>query len=136
MRIYLGYWFAAPLLVALAAPACTHDDGQSTVTTTTGAIVENGHAVETLASARCERQAECNDFGNGPYATKGECRDGMRHAMADELNANARPRGIDKVHLDRCVERIRDTECHRRVLALSAYPDCRPDTLCARYDVR
>lgn len=131
----IGYGLAAPLFAALLA-ACAHNHGESSTTTTTGAALQNDTAIDVLAQARCERESECNDIGNGPFSTKDECRDAVRQEMQDELSDYACPRGIDKGQLDRCVAEIRDITCHNPMGPLADFPECKPGKLCARYDMR
>jgi hypothetical protein len=75
MRIHLNRQFAASLACSgmLVLAACAQQNDPLVATThTTGAVVSIDSVAMRLAQARCEREAECNNLGSGPFATRAE----------------------------------------------------------------
>jgi hypothetical protein len=119
--------------VVLALCACAHEsDRPAPQTTTTAAAVWRDDAVQQIATARCERAAECNNLVNGPYGNRRECIAAYRQdPNLGMANATMCTEGIDKAKLDKCVAVLRAQTCYPDMGPVSAMRECdRP--LCAR----
>jgi hypothetical protein len=130
MKLYSSYWFAPWLCVAVGALACAHDEGRSTFTETTSAALGNEQAIETLSATRCDREAECNNIGNGPFADKEQCRYSGHIGLDRVLGHDSCPNGVDKAQLDACVAVLHLMVCHNPLGPLNSFPECEIHKLC------
>src|SRR5215217_6926415 len=56
-----------------------------------------GAAVDSLASARCEREMRCGNVGTGHrYESKDACMSSIRNSQRQDLNLTECPRGVDQ----------------------------------------
>lgn len=89
--------------------------------------------VEQLASARCDREQNCKNIGNGQkYASREACMEQNRGSSTNDLNAYDCPRGIDATALDKCLSTIRKASCGLSLDNISLESDCRSGALCMK----
>src|SRR5262245_29202295 len=97
-------------VVAAALAACGRGAGPEPATArTTGAAPGAGEtAAQSIAVARCDREATCDNVGSGKtFASRNACVDELRDKTRDELKASECPGGIDDVQLEKCLAEIR-----------------------------
>ena len=86
-----------------------------------------------LATARCQREAACNNIGGGQkYASNDVCMNQMRGSLANDLNAYNCSGGIARVALDHCMAAIKAEECSHPVDTLTRIDKCRTGNLCIK----
>jgi hypothetical protein len=102
--------------------------------TTTGATVTTENAVEPMASARCKRELECNNVGNGTYDTRDQCMRDIRRRETDHLLPCQM--GVDKGQLNKCVAALEQEECLQHLGPPGAFTECQTVQLCRRQDNR
>lgn len=96
-----------------------------------GAAAATHNAIDAIADARCDREAECENVGAGRrYASRGECVSAVRADWADELTPYECPGGVDHAELDECVAQIRDEECMNPFDTLARMVECRSGDIC------
>jgi hypothetical protein len=120
------------VLAALALTACAQESDRPVATThTTSVAISVDNAATQLAKARCERQAECNNIGNGPFDTQAECAHAMRERAQTSLNRVPCSAGIDQPELDKCVAVLRDEMCLSHLGPVESLVECSAKKLCA-----
>lgn len=134
--------FAAVMTGAaiVVAAGCSHNEPAAAVPGTeppTGVTnsqnAADQHVVDRLASARCHHEATCNNVGPGrKYVSWESCTDQLRGSTANDLNAYACPRGIDRGALDRCITSIGAEDCGFSLGNLARQNDCRAGALCMK----
>lgn len=91
----------------------------------------NRSAVRAIASARCEREARCNNLGaDAKYPSKEECLDRVRADWAKELNAYECPGGLNRAELNECLEDIRGEDCGSPFDTLARTLSCSKTEIC------
>ncbi len=94
--------------------------------------IDNKTAVDEIAAARCEREAECHKIGgNGRYKTQTDCAVNEQRSEFDDIGPKQCGAGIDRDKLDACVSALRTEDCK-----MGAIPDvsaCNASALCASY---
>ncbi|KYF92916.1 hypothetical protein BE17_12295 [Sorangium cellulosum] len=123
---------AGPLLVA----ACDREErALGTTHPSDGPQVEPrmavASAVDSIVAARCDREARCNNVGQGrEYASKDACATRIRAEWRDELNFAECPGGIDSKELNECLQEIRNDDCNNPFDTLGRIVACRSSDLC------
>jgi len=121
--------------------ACDHQDTTgSTITpatttrTTSGSTLAapvDGHAIDELAAARCDREQTCNNVGNNKsYATRDVCVQKLRADGQNDLTNGSCPNGISRLALDKCLADIRGERCDHPLDTLSRLNSCARASLC------
>ncbi|WP_437909655.1 DUF6184 family natural product biosynthesis lipoprotein [Sorangium sp. So ce327] len=88
-------------------------------------------AVDSIVAARCDREARCNNVGQGrEYASKEACATRIRAEWRDELNFVECPGGIDSKELNECLQEIRNDDCNNPFDTLGRIVACRSSDLC------
>jgi hypothetical protein len=88
-------------------------------------------AVEIITSARCAREARCENVGAGKdYESADVCKASIRDDWSDELNAFECPGGIVEKELDECVEEITNEDCNSPFDTLGRITACRSSDIC------
>jgi hypothetical protein len=88
-------------------------------------------AVDSIVAARCDREARCNNVGQGrEYASKDACATRIRAEWRDELNFAECPGGIDSKELNECLQEIRNDDCNNPFDTLGRIVACRSSDLC------
>ncbi|WP_437746711.1 DUF6184 family natural product biosynthesis lipoprotein [Sorangium sp. So ce302] len=88
-------------------------------------------AVDSIVAARCDREARCNNVGQGrEYASKDACAIRIRAEWRDELNFAECPGGIDSKELNECLQEIRNDDCNNPFDTLGRIVACRSSDLC------
>ena len=99
-------------------------------TTTTTAAVSNDDAITRLTTARCEREAACNNIGPGKkHADRDAC---MREASQNSrgtLRADQCPQ-IDESKLTNCLNDIRNERCGNPLDSLDTITSCTRGKIC------
>jgi hypothetical protein len=113
--------------------------GTATGTTTiTGAEVgalSSDVAVQRIVSARCAREAACNNVGTDKRFTDSDaCARNLRSSLSDDLKPSACPRGIDASAVEKCMEAIRSESCNNPVDTISRLAACRTSDMCIKAD--
>ncbi|HEX5100165.1 MAG TPA: DUF6184 family natural product biosynthesis lipoprotein [Polyangiaceae bacterium] len=100
---------------------------------TPAATAQNASAVSSITQARCEREARCNNIGNGKkFESRDECVTKTRADWRDDLNARECPNGVVSSQLASCVSQIKDENCSNVVEKLETVLACRTADLCKR----
>ncbi len=133
----MSYRFLRAMTVVLpmtaAAFGCAHTNGSSSTTTTAAPQDRpvSEKAVESLASARCDREATCDNVGVGKsYASREACMSNVRGKGQNDLTAASCPKGIDQAQLDKCLAEIKGERCGNPLDSLSRLNACRTGAIC------
>jgi len=106
---------------------------QSTTTTTAAAAPVHGGEIETIASARCAREARCDNVGAGKrYVSREGCLTELRGGEMNELTTTSCPRGVDQRALDKCLGDINGERCENAFDSFNRLNSCAKDSLCPR----
>ena len=104
------------------------------VTTVTGAdlgTLSNELAVERIVTARCAREAACNNVGSDKhFGTNNACTRELQSTVGADLTPGKCMRGIDVNAIDKCTDAIRTESCNNPVDTLSRLAACRASALC------
>jgi hypothetical protein len=87
------------------------------------------HAVDSIASARCDRAQRCGQIRNdGEYATRAHC----MNVMQDEAKQTVGQcrQGIDRGDVEQCVGEIANQDCGTSLESLQTWVACQTDDLC------
>lgn len=96
-----------------------------------GGPVEPGGAVDKILEARCDRELKCGNLGpSKQYADRDACNAAMRKSLADELNADECPAGIDIKELDECLHAARNEDCKNPFDTIGRAAACRTSDIC------
>jgi hypothetical protein len=116
-----------------SALGCYGRDRAATTTTTSGSVtLANDYAAEQLASARCDREAACNNVGFGRrYDNRAACILAYQHNAREELRVDQCPYGISNGALDKCITVIEDERCNNPLDTITRLTECRQDVLCS-----
>jgi hypothetical protein len=88
---------------------------------------------EKLTSARCAREAKCDQIGQGhKYATRDVCETLLRSDTMNDLNAKNCPRGLDKDAVEHCLLAIKAEPCSMSIDTLARIADCRTGAICMK----
>lgn len=140
---------AVPALCIVAAVGCKRDhvterergtaeQERTGTTTVTGAHtgVANESAIDRIVTARCAREATCNNVGpDKHYASRDVCSQKIKADMRDDLSAKDCPRGIDQKELDECLDSIRKEDCNNPIDTIGRLAACRTSDLCLKTDL-
>lgn len=141
-RVRSGGVVALGALACIGAAACDmdvkdrrdtkHDDITRDVGRDTAAKSGmNAAAVSSIASARCEREQRCDNFGEGrKYADAAECRTKLTADVQDDLSGKDCPGGINDKELQECLSEIRSEDCNNPIDKLEVVAACRESDLC------
>jgi hypothetical protein len=124
------------VLAAALVAACGHSYSQTSSTTTTAARPSapvHPRAIDALASARCEREARCDNIGpNRRYVSRDGCMTQLKGEEMNALTASSCPSGIDQPQLDRCVAEVRGERCENILDSIDRLANCNTNSLCSR----
>lgn len=129
---------AVPALAALAVVACRdrRNDDRTDTTTVTGAhyaAISNDTAINKLVTARCAREAACNNVGSDKrYVDHEVCMKELNAKVRDDLKASECPKGIDGKELDECIQAIHKEDCNNPIDTISRLAACRSSDLCLK----
>jgi len=97
------------------------------------ATAGNESAVTSITLARCDREARCDNVGNGKkYDSPSDCVTKTRAEWRDDLNARECPAGVSSPQLASCVKQIKEESCGNPVEKLESVLACRTVDLCKR----
>lgn len=89
-------------------------------------------AARNIATARCQREARCNNIGaDHKYATEEVCDEQIRSEWANNLNAYDCPNGVVDVELEECLNAVRSEDCNSPFDTLSRVSACTAGQICA-----
>ncbi|MGA3122965.1 MAG: DUF6184 family natural product biosynthesis lipoprotein [Polyangiaceae bacterium] len=121
------------------ALGCEHTDDRNGAAsapqpTTAQARSVDGATVDRLSSARCDREQDCNNIGDGKkYASRQVCTDQFHGSIANDLNSYKCPGGLDPAAVQRCLAAIGNEECGVHPLeSLTRIDDCRSGAMCLK----
>ena len=129
------------LAVLIAASGCKSDrtgrDRHEPVgkTTVTGTDVRPmlQSVSDRLTSARCDRAIECHQVGPSQlHVNLQACQEFYKTKIAEELNPEKCPYGVDEGRVVKCIAATEHTGCDDPVGALMRVEDCRADKLCLK----
>jgi hypothetical protein len=96
-----------------------------------GSGMSTHHAVNSIAKARCEREARCNNIGaDKSYASKGACEEKIRADWAGDLNKYQCPGGTVKAELDECLAGIVSEDCGNPFDTIARVAQCDASDIC------
>lgn len=88
-------------------------------------------AMDSIAEARCAREAKCDNIGSEKdYSSTEDCLARIKDEWRDDLNARECPGGVDEPELDECLTAIRDDECGNPFDTLSRVAECGAGQIC------
>ncbi len=94
--------------------------------------IDNKTAVDEIAAARCEREAECDKIGrDGRYKTQTDCAVDAQRSEFDDIGPKQCRGGIDRDKLDACVSGLRTQDCKGTMGAIPDLSACNANALCA-----
>ena len=95
------------------------------------ARTEVSQALDSIASARCDRAASCNNVGEDKkFATKQECVEKVKEDKLEGLNSAECKLGVDQQSLSDCLTSIRNEDCNSPLDTLSRLAACRSSVMC------
>lgn len=98
---------------------------------TGGGPIEMSGAVDKIADARCDREIKCGNVADGKkWSDRAACTSAIQKSLADELNADDCPAGIDVKELDECLHSARNEDCKNPLDKLGRIAACRTSDLC------
>jgi hypothetical protein len=96
------------------------------------ATVETASAVVRLATARCDREAECRNVGTGrEFGNRDECVNEIGHYVVAALPSEECPGGVDSDALSTCLRDVQAEPCGDGKGAVDRLSSCSRDHLCA-----
>ena len=96
-----------------------------------GGPVSLDSAVDKIADARCDRELKCGSVGpEKKWSDRDGCTTSMKKSLADELNADDCPAGIDTKELDECLHMARNEDCKNPLDKISRVAACRTSDIC------
>jgi hypothetical protein len=105
-------------------------------TTTTGAdytSLSSNMAVERIVAARCARETQCNNIGDGKHFSNHEgCASELRGKVGDDLKPSECPAGVDSKAIDKCLDTIRTESCNNPIDTVARLAACRSGELCVK----
>jgi hypothetical protein len=118
-----------PATPAERAPATTDDrSGAGPLDKRTTA---NDPAIRSIAQARCDREARCNDVGaDGKFSTHDACLAEISGKLVDELDLSECPGGVVQKELDECLAEIENESCNNPIDKIERFAACRESDLC------
>jgi hypothetical protein len=89
-------------------------------------------ASESIAEARCDREARCNNVGiDRRYSSVEDCRTRVWIEWGGELDARQCQAGLQLDALDKCLTEIRILECSSTLESLERLAACSPNLICS-----
>jgi hypothetical protein len=88
-------------------------------------------ALDSIASARCDREAKCKNIGaDQKFKSKDACLAEVKKDKVEGLNASECPGGIDQKELGECLEEIRNEDCNNPLDTIGRLAACRTSDMC------
>jgi hypothetical protein len=107
--------------------------GDTTLTGANVGTVSNTSAIDRIVSARCAREAACNNIGTDKkFTTNDSCSREIRADMHEDLKASECPYGIDQKELNECLTEIRNENCNNPIEKIERVAACRTSDLCLK----
>ena len=116
-------------VAAFAIFACKKDR-EPAATPMTTAAVSHDDAIMRLATARCEREASCNNLGPGKkHADREACMSESGQSSRGTLRADQCPQ-IDQANLNECLSDIKNERCGNPLDSLDTLTSCTRGKIC------
>lgn len=113
--------------IPVNAPANESDDTAANP----GAAQGTSSATESIAEARCAREATCNNIGaDKKFSSSDDCMARIRDDWRDDLNSRECPGGVNQTELNECLTEIRNEECSSPFDTLSRVAACASGQIC------
>ena len=117
------------VVVSVVALSCKGEREPAAVTTTTAAV-SHDDAIMRLATARCEREAACNNLGPGKkHADRESCMNEAGQSSRGTLRADQCPQ-IDQSKLSECLNDIKSERCGNPLDSLDTVMSCTRGKIC------
>jgi hypothetical protein len=112
---------------------CEHTQDHNVVTSEP-APTRDTAVVDRLSNARCDREAACDNVGDGKkYASRQVCLDKIHGDIANDINSYQCPRGIDATAVSQCLTAIGNEECGAHPIeAITRVDKCRSGAMCMK----
>lgn len=118
------------VVVSVAAFGCKGEREPAAATTTTTAAVSHDDAVMRLTTARCDREAACNNLGPGKkHADRDACMRETGQSTRGTLRADQCPQ-IDQSKLSDCLNDIKNERCGNVLDSLDTITSCTRSKVC------
>lgn len=121
------------LLGLVAAAACGHGQSSesSSTTPTSAGYVSNERAIQDISKTRCDREKNCNNFGQGKkYDSYEACAREVEHDTRATIRAEVCPYGISDNDLSSCLNDIRNERCGNPLDTAARFTACSRSNLC------
>jgi len=123
-----GWLLVCGIVVSILNFGCRRE-AEPAVTTTTGAL-SHDDAIMRIATARCEREASCNNVGAGEkYADRETCMREAGQNARGTIRADQCAR-LDEGKLSACVNDIKNERCGNPLDTLDMLTSCTRNKLC------
>jgi hypothetical protein len=130
LRIAVAVSLACTGLLALG---CEHTEDRNVATSEPAPTSTRDTAVvDRLSNARCDREAACDNVGDGKkYASRRVCLDKMHGGIANDINSYQCPRGVDATAVSQCLTAMGNEECGAHPMeAITRMDKCRSGAMC------
>jgi hypothetical protein len=122
------------VIALLGFAACSHDSRPAEHSGAPGASVSARQlkgVVDDISDARCELEQRCDNIGAGQsFDNRDACETKMRASIADDLNTQDCPHGVEHSKLSACLAEIRSEKCGNPMDSMSRWNTCRKGALC------
>jgi hypothetical protein len=126
---YKAWLVVCGVAVSVVAFGCRQEREPATTTTTTAAL-SHDDAVMRVATARCDREAGCNEIGPGKkYPDRDACMREAGQNTRGTLRADQCPR-IDESKLSACLNDIKAERCGNLLDKLDTVTSCTRSKIC------
>jgi hypothetical protein len=88
-------------------------------------------AVNDVVRARCNLEQRCNNIAAGKkYDDRQACESKLQGSVADDLNTQDCPNGVDHDKLSECLNDIKAESCSNPLDSMSRWNACRTGNIC------
>ncbi|OJY19529.1 MAG: hypothetical protein BGO98_14555 [Myxococcales bacterium 68-20] len=125
-----SWLLACGVVVSVTVIGCDKQRGEPAMTTTTTGALSHDDAIMRLATARCDREAACNEIGAGKkYADRDECTREAGQNARGTLRAD-QCATIDQAKLSDCLNDIKNERCNNPLDTLDTVTSCTRSKMC------
>ena len=132
LRMAVAVSLASAGVLALG---CEHTEDRNVASSQpASASARDAAVVDRLSTARCDREAACDNVGDGKkYASRQVCLDKTHGGIANDINSYQCPRGIDGTAVSQCLTAIANEECGAHPIeAITRVDKCRSGAMCMK----
>lgn len=124
-----AWLFACGMVASVVVLGC-QKGREPAATTVSMAAVPHDDAIMRLATARCEREAACNNLGEGKkYADREACMREATQSSRGTLRADQCPQ-IDESKLSGCLNDVTNERCGNVLDTLDRLTSCTRSSIC------